>query len=1231
MTLTPSQTGAVTAADAGIEDVMALSPLQRGLFSLTTLAGFADDEPGQDPYVIAMAADVVGTLDVALLRDCAVTMLVRHPNLRASFVNRNLPHPVQVVPSRVDLPWRQVTATPDDVARLEADERARPFDLERTPAIRFLLIELPYLRWRLVITAHHILIDGWSLPVFVGEMITLYRSGGDCAALPSPRPYRDYIGWLADRDQAASQHIWHEHLAGLPGPTLLSAAPTGRRSGAAGLPRRTELRLDRQETEHLTGQTRSRGVTLNSLIQLAWALVLSRLTGRDDVVFGVTVSGRPAELAGVETMIGLFINTVPLRVRLNSTATVGAQCLAVQRDAALLREHCYLGHTQLRALGGVGEMFDTLLVYENFPPGGVVAGGEFTAGAAAFRPAALESLSHFPLTLAAHLLDGELNLLVEAIDGALDTTTPETLGRRVLTTAQRLIERWDNRLGEVSVLLEGEADRLRTDAGLATAPSAAHPHGLHQRFAAIARSMPDRVAVSWAGGALRYAELDAAADRLAAELTDRGALVETPVAIRLSRGPQYVVAMLAVLKTGAMCVPLEPAMPPERVDSILRQTGAAIVVDQALVASAEQQRSGFCPAEVGTDQAAYVVFTSGTTGEPKGVVGTHGALNAYADDHIARVLRPACARLRRPLKIAHGWSFAFDAAWQPLVALLDGHSVHIVDERTQPDAEALMYTIAEHGIDMIDTTPSMFAQLRAFGLLNRVPLVVLALGGEAIGASMWAAIRDDCACSGLAAYNCYGPTETTVEAVVAAIDEHDEASIGRPTCGTRGYVLDSGLRPVPYGVAGELYVAGPQLTRGYLGRPGETCSRFVADPFVAGQRMYRTGDVVRRAPGGALSYLGRADAQVNIRGYRVEPDEVAATLEAHPFVREARVLVSDHRGGPRLSAYVAPAPGADPTPAELRAMLDARLPRFMLPHRIVVVERIPLTANGKLDETALAALVSDASAASTASEPETATETALCQLLSEILEHPAVDVTADFLQLGLDSIVALSIVQAARRRGIALRARLMLECSTLRELADAMDSEAAEIAVTAVTAIDGEAIDAAGAGRHHGPESGPIPLLPNAHWLYEYGDPRRLAETEALRLPEGLDGEQLRIALSTVVKGHEVLRCRLDRATMTLQPGPGADILTEISVPAEDHGDLAAAVARARRSGAGASGPRTGRSDRGVVAAAPDRTERAGAGCTRARHGSGVIARGARRTRRRPARAGRRPRTGAGA
>lgn len=1122
---------------------MALSPLQQGLFSMATLT---DDSASVDPYVIAMAADAVGVLDVDLLRECAALLLVRHANLRASFVQGNLSRAVQVVPTHVELPWRHVTVGSDgELDDVETEERTRPFDLSRGPVIRFLLIEAPQ-RWRFVVTAHHILIDGWSLPLFMGELLTLYRAQGDTAALPEPpRPYRDYIGWLAGVDQESSREKWRAHLAGVQAPTLLTPALTA--SAPTGRPRLTEVTLDADATRALAEAARTRGVTVNTLVQMAWAGVLSVITDRRDVTFGVTVSGRPGELAGVERMVGLFINTVPLRVRLDPTVTVGEQCLALQREAAILREHSYLGHSELRALAGVGELFDTLLVYENFPPGGLVGQTEFDANGATFTPSALESLSHFPVTIAAHLAGDKLTVFVEVIDGALGQLRPDELGRRVLDVAQRLITCWDRPLRDAGILLASEASPHA--ARVTELPSA---NGIHARFTEIAGSRLGSVALTWStdgnSGSLTYRELDEAADRVASALLDAGVTAETPVAVKLTRGPDYVIAMFGVLKAGGVIVPLDPGMPADRITDILDQSRARVVIEAEYLAALPADTSpDFSPATAPLEQAAYVVFTSGTTGRPKGVIGTHGAVLAYAEDHAAHVLRPASGRIGRPLRVGHAWSFTFDAAWQPLAALLDGHSVHIVGDESQRDAEALVHTIGRFGIDLLDTTPSMFAQLYDVGLLTTVPLAVLALGGEAVSASTWRLIGDECARTGMSAFNCYGPTETTVEAVVAPIDGYQRPSIGEPTQTTRAYVLDAWLRPVPDGVAGELYLSGQQLTRGYLNRPAETAGRFVADPFVAGQRMYRTGDVVRRGADGGLQFLGRADDQVKIRGFRVEPGEIAAVLCGHPGVADAHVAVEQRDRHARLTAYVAG--GAHPPDvAELRSLMAKRLPHYMVPQRIIVLTELPLTPHGKIDDAALAAVAVD-DAPSVA--PETSTEAALVDLLTEVLDGEQVGVTTDFLEMGLDSIVALTLVQAARRRGLEMRARLMLECNNIRELAAAID------------AGDHEHVPAAVSADRYG-EVAPAPIM---EWMYECGNFRRFTQNVLIALPADITGHRLHQVLQALLDRHDMLRSTLDGGRLSTRP-PGAvrahDVLVTVDAPAGDAipAEVAAALDR---------------------------------------------------------------------
>ncbi|OAN37843.1 non-ribosomal peptide synthetase [Mycolicibacterium iranicum] len=1122
-----------------IEDVLALSPLQQGLFSMAALT---DDGDSVDPYIIAMAADAVGAVDVDLLRECAALLLVRHANLRASFVQGNLSRAVQVVPTHVELPWQHVTAGSDDELRdIETAERTRPFDLSRGPVIRFLLIETPQ-RWRFIVTAHHILIDGWSLPLFMGELLTLYRAHGDTAALPEPpRPYRDYIGWLAGVDHEVSREKWRNHLAGVQAPTLLTPALTA--TAPTGRPQLTEVKLDAHATAALAESARSRGVTVNTLIQMAWANVLSVITDRRDVTFGVTVSGRPGELAGVERMVGLFINTVPLRVRLYPNVTVREQCLGLQREAAILREHSYLGHSELRALAGVGELFDTLLVYENFPPGGLVGRTEFEANGAIFTPSALESLSHFPVTIAAHLAGDELTVFVEVIDGALGQLRPEELGWRVLHAAQRLITCWDRPLRDVGVLLPAEAAAPRSR--VAELP---FTNGIHARFTETAGSRLGSVALTWSTGSLTYRELDEAADRVASALLAAGVTAETPVAVKLRRGPDYVVAMFGVLKAGGVIVPLDPGMPTERISDILDQSGARLLIDDAYLASLPAETGpNYRPASVPPEQAAYIVFTSGTTGRPKGVIGTHGAVLAYAEDHAAHVLRPASARIGRPLRVGHAWSFTFDAAWQPLAALLDGHCVHLVGDESQRDAEALVHTIGRFGIDLLDTTPSMFAQLYNVGLLTTVPLAVLALGGEAVSASTWQLIGDECARTGMSAFNCYGPTETTVEAVVAPIDGYPRPSIGEPTQTTRAYVLDAWLRAVPDGVTGELYLSGGQLTRGYLNRAAETARRFVADPFAAGERMYRTGDVVRRGADGGLQFLGRVDNQVKIRGFRVEPGEIAAVLCAHPDVSDAHVSVEHRDRHARLTAYVAG--GAHPPDAaELRSLMTKQLPHYMIPQRIVIVTELPLTAHGKIDDAALTTVAHDASPSVA---PETPTETALVDLLAEVLDDERIGVTTDFLEMGLDSIVALTLVQAARRRGLQMRARLMLECNNIRQLAAAID------------AGDRHPPPAAVSAERFG-EVAPAPIVA---WMYECGNFRRFTQNVLIALPADITERRLVQVLQALLDRHDMLRSTLEVRGLRTRP-PGAvrvqDML--VTVDASAHaaipGEVAAALDR---------------------------------------------------------------------
>ncbi|MBF6297697.1 amino acid adenylation domain-containing protein [Nocardia amamiensis] len=1178
----------MTSAPPQIEDVLALSPLQEGLFSLSRLSG-----DGIDLYTMQFVADIDGPLDVGLLRRSAEAMLVRHPNLRAAFWDRDVPRPVQIVPTHVELPWTERIAVPGEFDAIAESERRRPFDLSRGPALRIVLLTVPGAETRrMILTAHHILMDGWAVAVFFTELLAVYRAGGSLDCLPKPRPYRDYIGWLVAQDAAAATAKWAEYLGGLSGPLMLA---DGAAAGRTTVPEKTKLRLPATETTQLQQWARRNGLTLNTAVQFAWTVVLARLTDRRDVVFGTTISGRPDQLSGVEGMVGLFINTVPVVHHLDHTASVLEQCARLQRESAAMRDIGYLSLSHLQRVAGHGPLFDTLFVFENAPINEAIQ--EFTApDGTCFRPIEMESLAHYPLTVVAHLDDSDLVVLIEAIPEALPHFPAAEIGERLLTVLRQLPSVADDTADALNILNPAEHAEYRAVA--AQADAAAEPT-VWELFECQARATPDALALTTgAGQRYTYAELHDAASRLAWELGEHGVGPEAVAALVLPRSAQSIVAILAVLAAGGAYVPVDISLPSARIESILRQAqpvvavtvGACremagpglstLVLDDPVVAERVSSRPAVAP-QIPRHQEhrAYLIFTSGSTGEPKGVIGTNAAMAAYFADHRDRVYRPAMARLGRPLRIAHAWSLSFDASWQPMVGLLAGQALHLFDAEEMRDAHRLVEGMLAHGIDMIDTTPSMFAQLAAAGLLER-GLPVLALGGEAIDTALWSRLR---ALPGTVVYNCYGPTETTVEAVVAPVEAYATPTIGTPNRGTSAYVLDSRLRPVPNGAVGELYLSGAQLARGYAGKAAVTADRFVADPLRPGLRMYRTGDLVRRLPHGGFAYLGRADAQVKIRGYRIEIGEIETALRRLPGVTTAAVTVVRRAGGASLVGFVVRQQNRDGDVVRLRAQLAERLPAYMVPARIVALAKLPVNANGKLDGRALAQLAEQAlsggAPGAVRAAASTDTERAVAEVFAELFDGKVPGIDDDFFALGVDSIVAISLVNKARRRGIAVSPRMVLSTPTIRDLAAAIDA-------------------AAGAGPSlPGADYGEVLPLPVVSWMYEYGNYRRFTQTALLRLPAGVDRAAIESVLQALLDGHDTLRALLRDTPegprlVTREPGVvhATDLLTAVRLAEDTDAGWDSAIADASRAVLDQIDPRTGDMVRAVwFTGVPDR------------------------------------------
>ncbi|MFC5722989.1 amino acid adenylation domain-containing protein [Streptomyces gamaensis] len=1148
----------------GIEDILPLAPLQQGLLFQALF-----DSRAHDVYTMQLVLELRGPLDAAALRRAADALLRRHPQLRAAFLSEGVPQPVQIIPASVTLSWQESDLTgrpPEDrereLERLLAGDRERRFDLADPPLLRFRLVRLEAELHHLVVHSHHILLDGWSVPLLVRELAALYAQDGRPDALPRPRPYRDYLAWLAGRPKEPAEAAWREALAGLSEPTLL-CGPSAGRSRAAGTPGRITLDLGVERTGRTSAWARAHGLTLNTVVQGLWALLLGRLTGRDDIVLGASVSGRPAELPGVESMIGLFINTLPVRVRLRPEESLAALLGRIQDEQTRLLPHHHLGLADIQRAAGLGDLFDTLVVFENAPLVTESLERADTTGRLRIQGLANHDATHYPLTLVPLLLHGSLRITFEHQPALLDAPTTAVLAERFERLLDALLT--DDRQCAVRADILGERERrtILKDWNATTRPVAART--LPQLFAAQAAAAPDATALAFGEEELTFAELDARANRLAHWLVRRGIGTEDLVALAFPRSLRTVVALLAVHKAGAAYVPVDPAYPASRIAYLLHDTRPRLLLTtealreqlpdgtEAVAVDSARTRAELAamPATDLTDadrirplrphHPAYVIHTSGSTGDPKGVVTVHQNVVELLAHHERHVYGPAARAAGRRLRVGHGWSFSFDASWQPLLALFAGHTVDILDEDTRRDADAQLRWLAGRGIDFIEVSPSFYGQLSAAGLTagGTCPLAGLGVGGEAVPDAVWQELR---ALPTTRAYNFYGPTEATVDAVVAELRESERPVIGRPVTNTRAYVLDDRLGPVPPGVPGELYLAGTGLARGYLRRPGTTAARFVADPFGAlfgepGCRMYRTGDVVRWTPDGQLDFAGRADDQVKIRGFRIELGEVEAALARHPGIAQVAVVAREDRPGvKRLVAYPVPAPGTLLDPAQVRAFAAEALPEHMLPAAVVPLPALPLTTHGKLDRAALPAPTR--AAATTAREPATDRERTLCALVADLLGLDAVGADDNFFALGGDSIVSLQLTARARAAGLGLSPKDIFERATLAELA----ATAHETGGPAPAEDPDEAV-------------GPLPLTPIMHWMLDTGGPcGRYAQANLLRPPHPLTLDVLRTAVAALVDRHDMLRARLTP--------DGPDIAPAGSVDAHDLVHRVAAPAR---------------------------------------------------------------------
>ncbi|MET9545046.1 amino acid adenylation domain-containing protein [Streptomyces sp. NPDC006627] len=1143
-----------------VADVWPLSPLQEGMYFHATY----DAGDALDVYLSQETLDLDRRLDADRLRAACRTLLERNVSLRAGFTSDGLPSPVQFIVDGAEIPLTEVDLSelPAHEQRtrteelLAADRRQR-FDLSAAPLCRLLLIRLGDGRDRLVVTHHLIVWDGWSAWLFLEELFTLYERGGDATGLPAPGSYRDYLAWLDEQDTTAALDAWRTALSGFDEPTLL--APSGRDAGPV-IPADFDAVLTPETSEKLRALARRHGLTLNTVLNAAWGLVLSAMTGRADVTFGTAVSGRPADVANVAGIIGMFLNTVPARVAFSPDEPLLDLLRRMQSERAAVMPYEYVGLGTLQQETGHRRLFDTLFVLRS-------ADGEDRAAALRQQHGITGVTNvdgtHFPLTLIV-TPGARMRVTLAARPDLFDAAEAQTILTRFTAVLDRLATALEGgttgangsaRTFGVDLLLPAERSSLVREWAASREP--VPDETVADMLAAQVARTPDAVALVFGERSLTYAELDAHINRLARLLLARGAGPEKVVALALPRSIEMVAALFAVLRTGAAYLPLDLDHPADRLRLMVEDTGPLCLVSTAAVAPtlrgaegpvapelllddeavaaelaalpggeiSDAERPAFAHGVPGRlEHPAYVIYTSGSTGRPKGVVTPYRGLTNMQLNHQKEIFDPAIASAGgRRLRIAHTVSFAFDMSWEELLWLVEGHEVHVCDEELRRDAEALVAYCDEHRVDVVNVTPTYAQLLIEEGLLDQDetagkhrPALVL-LGGEAVPDTVWTKLRRTEGCYG---YNLYGPTEYTINTLGGSTADSATSTVGVPIRNTRAYVLDTMLRPVPPGCPGELYIAGTGLARGYHDRPALTAERFVADPFGApGERMYRTGDLVRQRPDGLLDFLGRTDDQVKIRGYRVELGEISTALSAHPQIAHAAVVVSESTGTKRLVGYVVPEEGADQgeeLTQRLREHLKAGLPDYMVPSALVAVDTLPLTVNGKLDVKALPA--PDLGATGPSRAPRTPQEETLCALYAEVLGLPegGVGIDSDFFELGGHSLLATRLVSRARTAlDTELAIRDLFEAPTVAEL------------VERVLRADGPARTARPAlTAGERPDELPLSHAQQRLWVIQQIECTSAAYNFPLvmRLRGALDTEAWRTALADVTARHEALR-----------------------------------------------------------------------------------------------------------
>ncbi len=1042
----------------GVSDIYELSPMQHGMLYDSVTIG----DSGM--YLMQLEYFLAGPLDVEALREAWQRTFDRHAILRTSFHWDELAKPLQVVhdEQQVELPLTDLSSLDEDaqtqrLARHRAEDRAQGVSFDEAPLTRLALFRTGSESWRLVWSLHHILMEGWSASMVLGEVLQHYRGlvAGEAPVLSEHRPYRDYVTWIQEQDPQAAEDWWRAELAGFEVPTHMGIdqSPTRMHAPVTEYDGR-QIRLSAETSATLSEFAQRRGITLNTLVQGAWSVLLSRYSGESDVVFGTIVSGRSIPLEGVESMVGLFVNLLPSRVQLPVDQAVGDWLSDLQARQVKQRSFEYSSLVTVKGYSDVPAglpLFESLLVFENWL--GDLTVSDWGGGLRVEDVHGHHGGPGYPLTVI--ITPGpELNLAISYDSTRFDAESVMRLLHNFERVLLSIASAPETPLARVPVVSQTERHTLLVDWNKTAAgsPGDAESEPVHVQFARQAQATPDAIAVLQEGAeALTYRELASRAMKLAHLLREEGLGEGARVGLCVEREPLMVVALLGILSAGASYVPLDPMYPEERLRFLLEDAQVDLLLTQERLLDrfptestpspvlcpvlcldslaerlAAQADTPLADGSAGPDALAYMIYTSGSTGRPKGVLIPHRALSNYVS-HAREAFGLTSAD--RVLQFA---SVSFDTAAEEIYpALLAGATLVLRTDAMIGSVATFLRACTEQDITVIDF-PTAYWHVVMSGLADSgVPFPatvrVAILGGERAKPEQLAEWFEQVG-SGPLLLNTYGPTEATIVGTAHSLMAGDyDVPIGRPVRNVRAYVLDPNGEPLPMGVPGELHLAGAGVADGYFERPELTAERFLPDPFLeelrqggalgaelAGSptRMYRTGDVVRHREDGALLFLGRRDNQVKFRGYRIELEEIEAALAQYDGVEEAAVLLrEDSPGNPRLVAYVVISSGGPDTGA-LREALSDSLPSYMVPSAWMTLDAFPLNTQGKVDRDRLPA--PDAGAAPARSSgfvaPVTPMETRLAAIWADVLELECVGLHDNFFDLGGHSLLLMQVI-----------------------------------------------------------------------------------------------------------------------------------------------------------------------------------------------------------------------------